>query len=115
MARFLIEVPHEAELVACARAIQILLTSGSHFLTHADFGCMDGEHKAWIIVEVASKEEARGILPPSMRSQAKIVKLSYFTLEKIDALLRHHQAWVQQPPQGHARGDGGAEMHEASQ
>jgi len=46
MARFLIEVPHEAELVACARTIQILLTSGSHFLTHADFGCIDGDQKA---------------------------------------------------------------------
>jgi hypothetical protein len=63
MARFLIEVPNEPELVACARAVEILFTSGSHFLTHADWGCMDGDHKAWIIVEVASKEEARSILP----------------------------------------------------
>ena len=51
MARFLIEVPHEAEKIACARAVQILLTTGSNFLTHADFVCLDGEHKAWIIVE----------------------------------------------------------------
>ena len=115
MARFLIEVPHEPELVACARAVEILLKTGSHFLTHADWGCTDGEHKAWIIAEVASKEEARGILPPSMRSQAKIVKLNYFTLEEIDALLRHHQVSVQQPNQWHARREGGAEMHEASQ
>jgi hypothetical protein len=97
MGRFLIEVPHEAERVACARAVQILLKTGSHFLTHADWGCTDGEHKAWIVAEVASKEEARSILPPSLRSQAKIVQLNYFSLEEIDAILRHHQVSLQQP------------------
>ncbi len=90
MARFLIEVPHEAEHEACLRAVRILLTSGSHFLTHSDFGCLDGEHKGWLIVEVESKEEARSILPPSFRSQANIVKLNKFTIEEIDELLRHH-------------------------
>lgn len=92
MARFLIEVPHEAETVACVRAVQILLRGGSHFLTHADYGCMDGEHKAWIIVEVDSKEEARRILPPLYRPQAKIVQLNWFTLEQIDEIMRSHQA-----------------------
>ena len=91
MARFLIEVPHEPERVACARAVEILLKTGSHFLTHADFGCLDGEHKAWIIAEVDSKEEARSILPPTVRSQAKIVGLNYFSLEEIDTILRHHR------------------------
>jgi hypothetical protein len=38
MARFLVEVPHESGVVACARANKILLETGSHFLTHADFG-----------------------------------------------------------------------------
>jgi hypothetical protein len=103
MARFLIEVPHEAELVACSRVVEILLTSGSHFLTHADWGCMDGNHKAWIIVEVASKEEARSILPPSLRPEAGIVKLNYFTLEEIDAILQHHGVALQQSQRGHPR------------
>ena len=94
MARFLIEVPHEAERVACARVVQIFLNSGSHFLTHADWGCLDGEHKAWFIAEVGSKEEARSILPPAMRAQAKIVQLNYFSLEEIDAILRYHQVSV---------------------
>ena len=91
MARFLIEVPHEAEKVACALAVRILLTTGSHFLTHADFGCLDGEHKAWITVEGESKQAVRSILPPTYRSQAKIVKLNNFTLEEIEELLRQHK------------------------
>jgi len=37
MPRFLIEVPHESEVVACARVVQIFLTSGSHFLTNAEW------------------------------------------------------------------------------
>jgi hypothetical protein len=92
MARFLIEVPHEPETAACARVIQIFLKTGSHFLTHADWGCMDGDHKAWIIADVESRDEARSILPPSFRSQAKIVKLNYFTMEEIDEILRQHQS-----------------------
>jgi hypothetical protein len=91
MARFLIEVPHEANSVACSRAVQILLNTGSHFLTHADFGCADGEHKGWLTVEVDSKEEARRILPPALRARARIVRLSKFSLTHFGALLQQHQ------------------------
>lgn len=92
MPRFLIEVPHEAGERACARVVQIFLATGSHFLTHADWGCMDGEHSAWIIVDVDSKEEARSILPPAFRSEAKIIGLNKFTLEQIESILGHHQS-----------------------
>ena len=91
MARFLIEVPHEAEKLACTRAVHVLLSTGSHYVTNADFGCMDGEHKAWIIVEVENKDEARSVLPPVYRADAKIVKLNKFTLEEFEELLRHHE------------------------
>ncbi len=91
MAKFLIEVPHEAERVSCLRAIQILLQTGSHYLTNAEFGCNDGVHKAWVIVDVDSKEEARGILPPMYRSQADIVCLSRFSLDEVEEMLRYHQ------------------------
>ena len=90
MARFLIEVPHKADVGACARAVRIFLQTGSHFLTHADWGCKDGVHKAWIIVEVENKEQARTILPPAYRPQAQIVKLNEFTMEDMDELMRHH-------------------------
>jgi hypothetical protein len=91
MARFLIEVPHEAGKVECARAVQILLSTGSHFLTHAEWGCLDGEHEGWLIIELESKQEARSILPPAYRSQAKIVELNKFTMEEIEGILRHHE------------------------
>jgi hypothetical protein len=91
MEKFLIEVSHEAEKMACARAVRILLTPGSHYLTNADFGCSDGVHKAWIIAEVESKDQARGILPPAYRSQARIVKLNKFSIKDLDELLGQHK------------------------
>ena len=91
MARFLIEVPHEAEVVSCARAIKVLLESGSHFLTHADFGCHDGVHKAWIIVDVDSKDEARNMLPVVYRRDATVVQLGKFGLEEIEKLIKYHE------------------------
>ena len=92
MARFMIEVPHEAEERACIRAVKILLESGSHFLTKADFGCKDGVHKAWIIVEVDDKHAAQMILPPAYRSQANIVELNYFSIEELDELQKFHSS-----------------------
>ncbi len=91
MSRFLIEVPHEAEVISCARAIKVLLETGSHFLTHADFGCHDGVHKGWIVVDVDSKEEARNMLPPAYRRQATIVALCKFGIKEVDELIRHHE------------------------
>ncbi len=90
-ARFLIEVPHEATTVACIRAVETILKAGSHFLTRADWGCKDGEHKAWIIVEVQNKDEARAIVPPAFRNQAKIVQLNSFSLEEVEGMLRQHK------------------------
>ena len=91
MTRFLIEVSHEADSVACARAVHVFLTTGSHFLTNADWGCADAVHKGWIIVEVNTKEEAMRIVPAAYRSQTKIVKLKKFALEEIEEFLPHHK------------------------
>ena len=92
MPKFLIEVPHEPDVLACARVVRVFLATGSHFLMHADWGCMDGNHRAWIIVDVANKDEARAIVPPAFRSQATIVCLNRFSLELIDDILKRHNA-----------------------
>jgi hypothetical protein len=42
-------------------------------------------------VDVDSKNEARGIVPPAFRSQAKIVQLNYFTMQEIEDILRDHR------------------------
>ena len=91
MPKFLIEVAHDAEVIACARVVEVFLRSGSHFLTNADWGCLDGQHSAWMLVEVGNKEEALQIVPPALRSHTKIVQLNKFALEQIEEILRHHR------------------------
>jgi len=91
MARFLITIPHEEEELACARAVKVLLETGSHYLTNAEFGCMDGDHRAWIILEVDRREEALAVVPPAFRSGASVVKLNRFSIEWIDEFLQHHK------------------------
>jgi hypothetical protein len=92
MSRFLIEVPHSVEARACAQEVHVFLSTGSHFLSHADWGCMDGVHSAWLIVEVDNKEEARMVVPPQFRSQAKIVALNKFDLQQIEAMVAQQKA-----------------------
>ena len=58
---------------------------------HADFGCLDGVHTAWIFVEAANAEEAKAVVPPAFRSRARAVALNKWSLEQIDELVRQHQ------------------------
>ena len=88
MPRFLIEVPHEADTLECTRVVHIFLSTGSHFLTHAEWGCKDGVHSAWILVDVDTKAEALAIVPPAFRAHARIVGLTRFTLAEIEPALR---------------------------
>ena len=90
MTRFLIEVPHEDKKDACNQAIKAFRETGSHFVTNADWGCGDGEHKAWFVVDLDSKEQARTILPPLFRENAKIIKLQQFNAEAADATVQRH-------------------------
>ena len=90
MARFLIEVSHEATPGECGRAIELLLRSGSHLVSESDWGCSDGVHKAWTVVDVDTKQEAYAIVPPAYRSHATIVRLTKFTIEDIGTILKQH-------------------------
>ena len=90
MKKFLIEVPHGADKKSCDQAIQIFLQTGSHFLTHAEWGCKDGEHKAWMMVELEDKDQARQILPSLFRSSAKITQLTTFTAQDLLEQEKYH-------------------------
>ena len=84
MERFLIEVPHGEDKSSCRQAIQVFLSSGSHFVTNAEWGCTDGDHKAWLMVETENKKEALRILPAAFQRNAKIIKLLKFTRQDIE-------------------------------
>ena len=79
MPKYLIEVPHGGDKLSCHQKANILHSYGSHFVTHADWGCSDGDHKAWMIVEIESKKAALQILPIYYRNDAKITEIMKFT------------------------------------
>ena len=92
MEKYLIEVPHEENEQSCVQAVKVFMESGSHFMTHADYGCEDNEHKAWMIVELDNKEMARSLLPPAYRAQAKIVKLTTYDFGDLHEGMESHSA-----------------------
>ena len=90
MARFLIEVTHSPDQLECAQVVDVFLKTGSHWVTNADWGCKDNDHRSWVIVDVETKDEARLVLPPGFRSKAKITKLNRFTVDEINSVLVAH-------------------------
>lgn len=94
MNQYLIEIPHEAEHHACAKAVKHFLELGSHLMTHTDWGCEDGVHKAWLKVEAASKTEAGLTLPPMLRARAVVTALNKFSPDDVEAFLRPAPALV---------------------
>jgi replicative superfamily II helicase len=97
MAKFLIEIPHSSDKLECLRSASILLSSGSHFLTNAEWGCYDGVHKAWFFMEAENKDEVLRIVPPAYRKNTIISQLNKFRLEEIERLLKHHLDTLKNP------------------
>lgn len=90
MEKFLVEVPHDPDTLACARVVKIFLETGSHYVSHADWGCRDGVHKAWMVIEADSHDEARMVVPPPFREEAHIVRLNRFSMDEIDQIIAEH-------------------------
>ena len=84
MDKYLIEVPHGGDKTSCLRAIQVFFTSRSHLVSSVEWGCMDGENKAWLIIKTENKDDAVRIIPAAYRQNAKITKLHKFTRKMID-------------------------------
>lgn len=76
MNRYLIESPHTDE--NCEAVVQNIHAAG--YLHFFEWGCKDGVHSAWAILEAESREHARQIVPWQVRDTARIVKLVKFEL-----------------------------------
>ena len=83
MPRYLIELSHDDEHEACVRALHAIQQYGSHFVTHADWGCRDGVHSGWLVAECDNRAQALGMVPPEMRGEARIAKVEHFTPDEI--------------------------------
>lgn len=83
MDRYVIESPHEPE--DCDKIIQEISAAG--YLHYFEWGCHDGVHTGWAIVETDSPEHAKQIVPWVVREKARIVKLDKF--QNVDPLHPH--------------------------
>jgi len=87
MPRYMIEIPHADEHIACVRALQAIEQYGSHFFAEADWGCAAGKHAGFLVVELPSREEALRLVPPAFRHDARVVEVEHFSREKIESMV----------------------------
>ena len=88
MPKFLIEVKHADDYEGCVKALDALRALGSHLVSHADFGCADGVHCGWMVVEVGDRRDAESIVPPSLRAGARVIQLRRWTPDEIAAMAK---------------------------
>ena len=79
MNKYLIEVSGSSYKLTSMRAAYIYNRTGSHFVTHADWGFEDGQYKAWFVAETENEKEAMQILPSAYRHVAKIILINKFS------------------------------------
>jgi len=79
MKRFLVISNHKAE--DCNLALKETLAIG--YLTHYDWGCKDGVHTGWAVLEAEDKAQALMSVPTFLRGQATVVRLTKFDPAKI--------------------------------
>ena len=94
MEKFLIEIKNGGDTASCLRSIQSFLSSRSHFVTSVEWGCLEGENKAWLIIKTTNRSDAMRIIPAAYRQSAKITKLHKFTGKEINEDMLKHPLMV---------------------
>lgn len=74
MGKYLVEVS-QPEQVAAKRISRSIRSIGSHFATHADWRHHNGVSTGTMVVEAGDRWGALGVVPPALRSGAKIFEL----------------------------------------
>lgn len=80
MERFLVESPHTEH--ECKLAIKLSQSAG--YLNNFDWGCMDGIHIGWAVIEAENGAQALGVVPAIVRNKAKVVRLNKFESATVD-------------------------------
>jgi hypothetical protein len=87
MARYLLTCPHTLE--DCVGDIDSVLGHSKELLARFDWGCKDGEHVGWVVVEAGNEATARMMLPVALRTKAHARLLNKFTPEDLDQMTAH--------------------------
>ena len=79
MDRYIVMIPHTIE--DCLQSLKQIEAIGT--ITHFDWGCKDGVHTGWAIVEADNKAEAMLTVPTLQRSKAQVIRLTKFDPEDV--------------------------------
>jgi hypothetical protein len=82
MDRFLVISPHTER--NCVRALKEINSIG--YITHFEWGCKDGDHTGWVILEAENAKQALMVVPSVQRHTAKAVKLVKFSPQDIETM-----------------------------
>jgi hypothetical protein len=84
MSAYLVNSPHTAE--ECLGALDEVAASDKNALDNWYWGCMDGDHTGYEIVQASSRTEALKVVPENLRAKAKATKLNKFTAEQVASM-----------------------------
>ena len=93
MSRYLVETTHTAR--ECTWALKKALQYNPQFLTIFEWGCKDGDHRGWAIVEAEDKFAVHALVPRVLRPYTHIVELNPFTPAEAQAY--HEALWPAHP------------------
>lgn len=79
---YMIISPHTA--AECDAALQQAEQLGT--LSKFEWGCKQGDHTGYAIVQATSKEEALKMVPENVRAKARVIKVDRLTPEEIKAM-----------------------------
>ena len=82
MDRYLVETPHNGS--ECHKIYNQVMAQG--YIAHFDWGCDDGEHCGWAIVEAENHSMALMSVPPLLRDNARAIRLVKVSTEDIEAM-----------------------------
>jgi hypothetical protein len=87
MARYLLTCPHTYE--DCVPDLDSVLGHSKELLARFDWGCKDGEHVGWVVVEAGNETTARAFLPIALRGKASVRMVNKFTPDDILEMTGH--------------------------
>jgi hypothetical protein len=96
MARYLLTCEHVPE--DCLGDLDSIFSFSHELLGRFDWGCKDGEHVGWVVVEAQDEATARMLLPTSIRRKARVRKVNKFSQEDLQAA--HEAIAAMQRPSG---------------
>jgi len=84
LSHFLVIAPHTSE--SCANILSEMKGKSDAYLSKFYFGCNSGDHTAYAIIDAASEDAVKKMLPADMQKSAKIEKIDRFTAAQLEGM-----------------------------